>query len=970
MKKKITRGINYLFLFTFSFLLFSLAQQGVAILATSSGIYTTPPTNPIKSLTTSIHSLFTTDEVTQGVSTPAPRSSSKVRAAQSNAVITNFAETLPASWRYYAYGALQLQNDGVHSFCKVNGRTVSRCGLYTETRDIEGGLDLSGFHSLRLTLKNLTNNTATANPRLYMSWYEAAENNALLHGYPELPTTRNELGQLAGGEVKSFDIPFAQLSFPDGYMFSNSEDLLAGIAVQAIDQDMGIVSIEVVSDSNGQITRKSQQHSGGYLVLKKKTGSQHRIEDMNFDRPWGQPFRNLGYTIEPGDTIEVYGVVNSGFIFAVDGTATDPITLRGATPDAAFDGKGATTQHLALNGGLVYLDGDYWNIRDLELRNCGLSYNGLDNAAGIQSLTQHSVISNVFIHTCGHGYIGSPSDNDLTIENSEFSDNGYFGSGQHHNAYINGMNVIFRNNYSHNSHSQNFKNRGCNTRVEANLFKHAENMEVDYPGKAEHPNDCEHIFTGNVIIQDHYPDNRTQLITFFEDNYDLGKKPWKLYLTNNTFIGSPIVNPSFIRIGENKIAYLNNNITKGILDVQFQGGGPEERKNGRLGEGKKNFFPPTALNNNPALYSNLTETVFGTDPGIDENFFPNELGVSHNAGYNQAPQIPSLQYNWPNAVELRPSDGSPDLGAYERGTPCVENWSCSEWSRCVDGKQTRECTDANSCGTEILKPTTTQDCVVCVPEWECAEWGDCYEGERQRECHDLHECGVDDGKPELFEQCQVACSDGVIVIQNSVDVKSNVMQSRMYEKYPKFAYDSTDNFIGRSGKTVSGTAYASHYNLKFDALAGVLPQGTFLTSAEMELTFYRQYTPATLTVSPLLQDWEPAHASWSLAFGAPDARHNFAPSAFDEVKWSQAGGTITKTPAYSLAVEPNGSNRFTSRLDITEVAQTWMSGENNYGVQLRAASGEITDLFGSNYFRNNTEYLGPRLYLHYSTCAE
>ena len=38
----------------------------------------------------------------------------------------------------------------------------------------------------------------------------------------------------------------------------------------------------------------------------------------------------------------------------------------------------------------------------------------------------------------------------------------------------------------------------------------------------KHPNDCEHIFTGNVIIQDHYPDNRT-VITFFEDNYDLGK---------------------------------------------------------------------------------------------------------------------------------------------------------------------------------------------------------------------------------------------------------------------------------------------------------------------------------------------------------------------------------------------------------------------------------------------------------------
>jgi hypothetical protein len=50
---------------------------------------------------------------------------------------------------------------------------------------------------------------------------------------------------------------------------------------------------------------------------------------------------------------------------------------------------------------------------------------------------------------------------------------------------------------------------------------------------------------------------------------------------------------------------------------------------------------------------------------------------------------------------------------------CIENWVCEGWSQCIDGKQTRECTDLKACGTTRLKPMTRQDCTV--PEQPEAE---------------------------------------------------------------------------------------------------------------------------------------------------------------------------------------------------------------------------------------------------------
>ena len=51
-----------------------------------------------------------------------------------------------------------------------------------------------------------------------------------------------------------------------------------------------------------------------------------------------------------------------------------------------------------------------------------------------------------------------------------------------------------------------------------------------------------------------------------------------------------------------------------------------------------------------------------------------------------------------------------DVGLHTYRLPCTESWSCTAFSSCVGGTQTRTCTDANTCGTELTKPAENQSC--------------------------------------------------------------------------------------------------------------------------------------------------------------------------------------------------------------------------------------------------------------------
>ena len=61
-----------------------------------------------------------------------------------------------------------------------------------------------------------------------------------------------------------------------------------------------------------------------------------------------------------------------------------------------------------------------------------------------------------------------------------------------------------------------------------------------------------------------------------------------------------------------------------------------------------------------------------------------------------------------NVVSVR--RGGSSGGSSSSGFVCVVNWSCGEWSDCVDGNMTRVCVDLEECGTPHLKPVGYLEC--------------------------------------------------------------------------------------------------------------------------------------------------------------------------------------------------------------------------------------------------------------------
>jgi len=84
---------------------------------------------------------------------------------------------------------------------------------------------------------------------------------------------------------------------------------------------------------------------------------------------------------------------------------------------------------------------------------------------------------------------------------------------------------------------------------------------------------------------------------------------------------------------------------------------------------------------------------------------------------------------------------NPQVSISTKINTCVPNWICGSWNFCVNGQQTRTCTDSNNCGITTNKPATTQTCTAtCSPNQKYSDWSTCINGQI-RTVTDLNKCG-------------------------------------------------------------------------------------------------------------------------------------------------------------------------------------------------------------------------------------
>ncbi len=92
------------------------------------------------------------------------------------------------------------------------------------------------------------------------------------------------------------------------------------------------------------------------------------------------------------------------------------------------------------------------------------------------------------------------------------------------------------------------------------------------------------------------------------------------------------------------------------------------------------------------------------------------------------------------------------------GGSCTSVWSCTEWSKCVEGTQNRTCTDTR-CHRTYGKPAETQNC-TCSENWICGSWSECStDGKQTRTCSDYNNCGTTKLKPKIQQSCIYKIND-------------------------------------------------------------------------------------------------------------------------------------------------------------------------------------------------------------------
>jgi Ca2+-binding RTX toxin-like protein len=246
--------------------------------------------------------------------------------------------------------------------------------------------------------------------------------------------------------------------------------------------------------------------------------------------PYAKPCAAIAVAA-PGDTIQIDAAGNGGYNGDTCGSSVANLTIEGINGRAHIDATGTA---LFQSKGIWVLSGPGTTVRNVELSGAAISL--ADGANGAAIRVQGSgdlTLTGSYLHDNQHGILvgGSATDSDITIESSEFAQNGNT-DGSAHNIYVaTAHSFIMRYSYSHGAKLGHLlKSDAATNDIRFNRLtgeSSTSSFELDLPKAG-----LSYVI-GNVIEQGPSTNNTTML-SYGEEG--LTNTNHKLYVVNNTFV--------------------------------------------------------------------------------------------------------------------------------------------------------------------------------------------------------------------------------------------------------------------------------------------------------------------------------------------------------------------------------------------------------------------------------------------------
>jgi hypothetical protein len=346
---------------------------------------------------------------------------------------------------------------------------------------------------------------------------------------------------------------------------------------------------------------------------------------------------------QPGDVIEIDA-----------GTYEDDISVW-RDNDVTLRGVGGRA-HLRAVQLIQFVSGDdqrngkgIWVIRGSRIRVENIEFSGSrvpdENGAGIRNEGRDLTICNSYFHDNENGFLGGAYGT-LTIEYSEFANNGHGDIGRTHNIYVDdgtssGDRLIFRHNYSHHAHiGHTLKTRARENHILYNRIMDEEDGDSSYI--IDVPNGGLTFIIGNLMQQSPFTDN-SDIVSFGAEGLS-GGRPQELYVIGNTLVND-LGSGAFFNVAGGTTTFRSvNNLLVG---------------NGTAHSGKQ----PQAATNLQTTAPGLVN-IDGFDYRLTSNSAARDAGSDPGSAAG-VDLMPAYQYVHPARREVRAANGAIDIGAYE-----------------------------------------------------------------------------------------------------------------------------------------------------------------------------------------------------------------------------------------------------------------------------------------------------------------